>query len=285
MEDNKALTMEEIISRVQEIPPFPQTIIRIMEITKNPDAGAKELEEEIIKDQGLTAKILQLANSAFYHGRRNIDTVKDAAVLLGFEAVRTMVLTTVIGKFMEKELPGYALEKEALWKQSQISAIMTRAVARKVGYKKIDQAYTAGLLRDIGKVILDQYVANAYEEINALVEKGYTFIEAEEQVLGFNHGQVGAKIAEKWNLPQELAEVIATHHHPQDAVINPQLVYITHVADSLIMMMGIHIGIDGLAYEFFSQGAQVLELNEKKLSEIMSEVVDIIENEPVFLEL
>jgi putative nucleotidyltransferase with HDIG domain len=285
MEDNKALTMEEIISRVQEIPPFPQTIIKIMEITKNPDAGAKELEEEIIKDQGLTTKILQLANSAFYRGRRSIDTVRDAAVVLGFEAVRTMVLTTVIGKFMEKELPGYALEKEALWKQSQISAIMTKAVAKKVGYKKIDQAYTAGLLRDIGKVILDQYVGSAYQEINTLVEKGYTFIEAEEQVIGFNHGQVGAKIAEKWNLPEELAEVIAIHHNPRAAVINPRLVYITHIADSLIMMMGIHIGIDGLAYEFFSEATKALELNEKKLSEIMSEVADIIEGEPVYLEL
>ncbi|WZL81101.1 HDOD domain-containing protein [Vallitaleaceae bacterium 9-2] len=285
MEDNKALTMEEIISRVQEIPPFPQTIIRIMEITKNPEAGAKELEEEIIKDQGLTAKILQLANSAFYHGRRDIETVREAAVLLGFEAVRTMVLTTVIGKFMEKELPGYALEKEALWKQSQISAIMTRAVAKKVGYKKVDQAYTAGLLRDIGKVVLDQYVADAYQEINSLVEKGYTFIDAEEEVLGFNHGQIGAKVAEKWNLPDELVEVIATHHHPKEASINPKLVYITHVADSLIMMMGIHIGIDGLAYEFFSEGAKALNLNEKMLSEIMSEVADDIEKKSVFLEL
>jgi len=285
-EKKKALTMEEIVNQVQEIPPFPQTIMKIIELTNDPKSGAKDLEHEIMKDQGLTTKILKLANSAFYRGRREISTVVDASVMLGFSAIQSMVLATVVGKFMSKELPGYALEKEALWKQSQISAIMTRTIAKKVKYAKPDQAYTAGLLRDIGKVILDQYVSDAYDAISALVElEGKSFIVAEEMVLGYHHGQIGAKIAEKWNLPEELVEVIACHHNPSVAFVNPELVAITHISDSLVMMMGIHIGIDGLAYEFFSDAVRLLKLDETMLSEIMSEVADIIEREDILLEI
>lgn len=286
MEKNKELTMQEIVNQVQEIPPFPQTIMKIFELTSSDDCGAKELENEIIKDQGLTTKILKLANSAFYRGRRSIDTVVDATVLLGFDAIRSMVLATIVGSVMDKELPGYALEKEALWKQSQISAIMTRTIAKKIKYPKPDQAYTAGLLRDIGKVILDQFVGDTYEDINFIVEmEGRPFIVAEELVLGYHHGQVGAKIAEKWNLPEELVEVIACHHNPAIAFVNPELVAITHIADSLVMMMGIHIGIDGLAYEFFGDSVKLLNLTDDVLTEIMSEVADIIEDEGVLLEL
>lgn len=285
-EKKKALTMEEIVNQVQEIPPFPQTIMKIIELTNDPKSGAKDLEQEIMKDQGLTTKILKLANSAFYRGRREISTVVDASVMLGFSAIQSMVLATVVGKYMNKELPGYALEKDALWKQSQISAIMTRVIAKKVKYPKPDQAYTAGLLRDIGKVILDQYVSDYSDAICALVElEGKSFIVAEEMVLGYHHGQIGAKIAEKWNLPEELVEVIACHHNPSVAFVNPELVAITHISDSLVMMMGIHIGIDGLAYEFFSDAVRLLKLDETMLSEIMSEVADIIEKEDILLEI
>jgi len=286
IEKKKELTMEEIVNRVQEIPPFPQTVMRIIELTNDPKSGAKDLEAEIMKDQGLTTQVLKLANSAFYRGRRNIDTVVDASVLLGFSAIQSMVLATVVGSVMDRELPGYALEKEALWKQSQISAIMTRTIAKKVKYKKPDQAYTAGLLRDIGKVILDKFVQESYEEIYNLVEnEGKSFIVAEEMVLGFHHGQIGAKIAEQWNLPEELVEVIACHHNPAVAFVNPELVAITHISDSLVMMMGIHIGIDGLAYEFFSDSVRLLNLDDTILSEIMSEVADIISKDDILLEL
>lgn len=158
--------------------------------------------------------------------------------------------------------------------------------SQKIKYTSPDQAYTAGLLRDIGKVVLDTYVEGAYDDINFLVEnEGKSFIVAEEMILGYHHGQIGAKIAEKWNLPEELVEVIACHHNPGVAFVNPELVAITHISDSLVMMMGIHIGIDGLAYEFFSDSVRMLGLDDIMLSEIMSEVADIIEKDDVLLEI
>ena len=281
----KPITLEELIEKVDEIPVFPQSVSTIIRLIEDPDTGAKDVEREIMKDQGLTTKILRLANSAYYGLSRNIKSVAEATVLLGFQAVKSMVLATSVGKVIDRELPGYALGKEALWRQSQICAITTRAVAKKVRFAKADQAYTAGLLRDIGKVILDHYLNVEYEEIVAQVmDSSKSFIEVEQSVLGFDHGQVGAKIAEKWHLPEELVEAIALHHTPEKAVINPKMTAMVHVADGVIMMMGLHLGIDGLSYEFSNDALTLLKLDEIALEEIMSEVADIINDEGIFLE-
>lgn len=188
-----------------------------------------------------------------------------------------------VSQLMSRELPGYALAKEALWRQSQTCAITARFIAKKVKYPKPDEAYVAGLLRDIGKVILDTYLKEAMDEINVIVEsQSLSFVEAEEMVLGFHHGQVGERIAEKWQLPKGLAESIALHHKPEQALINPKLVAITHIADALVMMMGVQVGADGLAYVFSAQALELLGLNEDKLQQMMAEIADFLEDEDAF---
>ncbi len=104
------VSLDELVSRVDEIPVFPQTVSRIIHITEDPDSDAKDLEREIMKDQGLTTKILRLANSSYYGLSRNIKSVAEATVLLGFQAIKSMVLATTVGKVLVKELPGYALK-------------------------------------------------------------------------------------------------------------------------------------------------------------------------------
>ncbi|MDF1617736.1 HDOD domain-containing protein [Petrocella sp. FN5] len=279
----KKLSLEELISRVDEIPVFSQTVNRIIQITEDPESSAKDLESEIMKDQGLTTKILRLANSSYYGVSRNIKSVSEATVLLGFQAIKSMVFASTVGKVMEKELPGYALEREALWRQSQMCAITARAIAKKVKFPKPDQAYTAGLLRDIGKVILDTYMNDQFEQIIKEVElHNKPFLEVETEVLGYNHSEVGARIAEKWNLPQDLIESIACHHNPEKAIVNPKMTAMIHIADGLMMMMGYNIGIDGLNYNFSDDAMTLLGIDESVLTEIMSEVADFIGDEGMF---
>ncbi len=281
----RQISLDELVERVDEIPVFPKTVIKIMQLIEDPDAGAKDIEREIIKDQGLTAKILKLANSSYYGVSRNIKSVSEATVLLGFQAIKSMVLATSVGKVFDKELPGYALGKEALWRQSQISAITTRVVAKKSRFPKADAAYTAGLLRDIGKVVLDHYMSEQYETIVLEVNRSdKTFVQVEREILGFDHGQVGARIAEKWHLPEELVEAIAYHHTPEKAVKNPKMTAMVHVADVVVMMMGLHLGIDGLAYGFSKHAIDLLALDEIILEEIMSEVADIISDEGIYMD-
>lgn len=278
------ITLDQLVDKVDDIPAFPQTVINIMQLLKEPRSAAIDIEREIMKDQGLTTKVLKMANSAFYSGRRQIKTVVDATVLLGFDTVQSLVLASTVGKVMERELKGYSYERNALWRQSQISAIMAKTIAKKTRAANQDIAYTAGLLKDVGKVILDEYVSESYKEIlDKIANDTVSYVDAEQEVLGFNHGQVGAKIIEKWQLPQELSEAIEYHHRPFEALMNIELVSIVHVSDGLVMMMGLHDGIDTLGHEFFSDAVKILDLNEEKLNKIMVEVEQIVADENIFM--
>jgi putative nucleotidyltransferase with HDIG domain len=278
------MTLEELIEKVDDIPAFPQTVINIMALLKEPRSAAVDIEREVMKDQGLTTKLLKMANSAFYSGRRQIKTVADATVLLGFDTVQSLVLASTVGKVMEKELKGYSYERSALWRQSQISAIMARAIAKKAKYTNPDIAYTAGLLKDVGKVILDEYVHESYQEIlTKISNEVMPYVAAEEEILGFNHGQVGARIVEKWNLASELVDAIEYHHKPFQSMDNIELVSIVHISDGLVMMMGIHEGIDTLGHEFFTDAVKILNLDESDLNQIMMDVEKIVSEEQIFI--
>jgi putative nucleotidyltransferase with HDIG domain len=274
------IALSELVNRVDEIPLFSQTVTKILRLVEDPKSCARDVEREILKDQGFTAKVLKLANSTYFGVTRQISTVAQATTILGFQTIKSMVLASTVGKVLNAALPGYALEREALWKQSQICAITARVISKKIKFAQPDQAYTAGLLKDIGKVILDHYLSSQFQEVMNQVEEGkQSFSELEESILGFNHGQVGARIAEKWNLPNDLVEAIEFHHEPEKAVINKKLVAITHIADGLVMMMGYHIGADGLSYSFSSEAMNLLGINEGMLTDIMSDVVDLISND------
>lgn len=278
------ITLNELVNRIDEIPVFPLTVRNILKLIDDPKTNVKDIEKEILKDQGFTAKVLKLANSSYFGASRKIKTVSQATTLLGFKEIRSMILASSVGSVLSAELKGYALEKEALWKQSQICAITAGVISKKIKYPHPDQAYIAGLLRDIGKVILDHYLNDQFQTIMDLVNDGNKpFLEVEEQVLGFNHCHVGSKIAEKWQLPEVLVEAIALHHQPEKAVIDTKLVAITHIADGLVMMMGLHIGSDGLAYNFSSSAMELLNLDENLISEIISDVADLIADDDTYI--
>ncbi|MEN1759078.1 HDOD domain-containing protein [Anoxynatronum sibiricum] len=277
------ISMEEIVERVRDIPAFPHTITRIIQLAESPESTVHDIENEVIRDQSLTATVLRFANSTHYGYSRTISTISQATVVLGFQAIKSIAMAASVSQLMARELPGYALEKEALWRQSQTCAIAARLIAKKVKYARPDEAYVAGLLRDIGKVILDTYLKDQVQLIQQKVENDQiTFMEAEEEVLGFHHGQVGASIAEKWHLPSDLAESIALHHEPGRAEINPRLVAITHLADALVMMLGVQMGADGLAYHFSQEAMTLLGVDETDLQQLMSELIDLLEDEDAF---
>lgn len=277
------ITLEEIISRVDDIPALPYTVSRIIQLTEDPDSTVQDIEREVLKDQSLTSKILRLANSAYYGYPRRISTISQATVLLGFQTIKSMTLNATVSNIMGGELSGYALEKDALMRQSQSCAMVARVLAKKVKYSKAENAYVAGLLRDIGKVILNHYMKEQYQQVLLKVAKDQvSFLEAEEAILGFNHAQVGARVAEKWNLPEELVEAIALHHTPEKASINEKMTAIIHLADAIVMMMGIELGIDGLAYSFSAHALEVLKIDEEEIQQILADTADFFVDEDSF---
>jgi len=278
------LTLDSVIDKVNDLPALPTIVNDLMRITEDPNSTVRDIECIMMKDQGLITRILRLANSVHYGYARKISTISEATILLGFEAIKSMTLAASVNGLMIKKVPGYGLEENDLWIQSQSCAMISRYIAKKLHYPHPDQAYVAGLLRDIGKVIISHYLVDYSKEIMMKVEESpnASFIDVEEIVLGFNHSQIGSKVAKKWNLPDELIEAIAYHHTPEKATVNYKLTSIVHFADAITMMMGIGLGVDGLIYNLSKEALEYLGVDEHQLEQYFSDASDLLMDKDIF---
>ncbi|MDD3853610.1 MAG: HDOD domain-containing protein [Syntrophomonadaceae bacterium] len=277
------VSLEQLVAAVNDLPALPHVVVKVMQLSEDPDSTAQDINNVLTQDQSMTARVLRLANSAFYGFPRRISTVTDAVVLLGFRTIRSIVLAASVSEILNQEVGGYALEPGELWRHSQSSAIAARMIAKRVKYPALDVAYTAALLHDIGKVILNNNMKEAYREVVEKIENtGIPFNEVETDVMGFNHAQVGAQVAEKWNLPPELVEAIMYHHEPEKATINKKLTAIVHVADAVSVTMGIGVGIDGMLYPVSSEAMQLLGIDEIAIESIISEMADVVSDQQSF---
>jgi len=272
--------MDDIIAAVNDLPALPQVAYKIMDLTNDPRATAQDVGNAISQDQGLTVKVLRMANSAYYGYSRKIATAAEATVLLGFSTIRSVVLAAAMNDLLSRELNGYALGTGDLWKHSYGTALTSRYIARRCRFKAIEVAYTAGLLHDIGKVILNQFMKDVYHQVaQEAAQNHISFLEAENRILGFNHAVIGSRVARKWNLPADIVEALAFHHNPKEAEKNPALAAVVHVSDALCSSMGLGVGADGMsnplskhAMELLGLGGNDLEIFVDELSDVMIEL-------------
>lgn len=277
------LTLKYIVDKVDDIQSLPTIITRIIAMADDPQSTIHHMEDLILRDQALTTKILRLANTTHYGYARRISTISEATVLLGFQAIKGIALASMVKPILTEELKGYLLAKDILWTQSQTCAITSRFIAKKVKYTNPEEAYIAGLLRDIGKTILNEHMEKEFIEILEKVkEEKISFLDGEREVLGFDHAEIGEKVASKWGLPPNLVEAIGYHHTPDLSTLNPILVSIVHIADAITMMMGIGLGLDGLQYIISETALENLDLTEIDIQNIMSDVADLIADQDSF---
>lgn len=278
--------MNSIVDKVKDIKVLPGVLTRIMEVTENPDSNVYDMEKIILSDQALTTKVLRLANSAYYGYGRKISTISQATLLLGFKTIKSMAIAATVSPMMKDELKGYALDSNDLWMQSQTCAIISRHIAKKSGKYDPEEAYVAGLLRDIGKTILNEYMVDEYiKVVDLIMDERYSFSDAEKMIFDFNHAELGAKIAEKWNLPGHLVEAIKYHHNPDRSDAKGKdriLLSIVHIADAMTMMMGVGLGVDGLSYTLSDDSLELLEIDGNDFSQIISDVSELIKDRESF---
>ena len=277
------IKVESIIEKVDELPSLPHIVLKVMELTDDPDSTAFDINQVINQDQNMTAQVLRMANSVYYGYSRRIASVTDAIILIGFNAVRSIVLAASMSKILKAELKGYIMGEGELWKHSQSAAIFARLLAKRVKFNSIETAYTAALLHDIGKLVMNSYMSEAYQEVIDTVNRDkIPFNKVEDSIFGFNHALIGGKIAEKWNLPAELAEAITNHHDPSLSILNPSLTAIVHIADAVTLQMGMGLGIDGLLYELSDDALTLLGIGHHDLEILMAEIVDLLVDKDTF---
>ena len=257
---------EDIVERVEKITPVSGTLARLLEVVENPDSSVSDVVEVIQYDPAITGELLKLCNSAAFGLARKVHSVHEAVCYLGTRKVMQLVVAIYGNAVLSGEQRGYGLEPGILWKHSVAVALAASHLAHQTMPEEGGVAFTAGLLHDIGKVVLNEYVGREFAEIVRRVsEQGLSFAEAESQVLGFSHAEIGARLAERWSLPEPLVRAIRWHHEPQALDPPDVLVDTVYLADSVCMMLGIGLGTDGLNYR---ADAEVLHRRGLRLGQL-----------------
>jgi putative nucleotidyltransferase with HDIG domain len=211
--------------------------IRVINLTAHSQTSGEDLETEILRDQALVTRVLRLANSAAYGLRGTIATVSHAIFILGFDTVRSLVLAACAETLYRRGGNGFS--DTVLWDHVRGAACLSRFLADHCGYAAGERAFIAGLVHDVGKVVMDRNLREPYDKVVALVESGEadSFVEAERDVLGFDHTEVGCLVARKWSLPEAIAEAVRHHHDPEQAVVDPKLCAIVSLANSVCVKL------------------------------------------------
>jgi putative nucleotidyltransferase with HDIG domain len=244
--------IEKIIKEIDRLKPVSYIGDKIMEIISNPDSSLAELVGIVKYDQGMTANLLRICNSAYFGLAKEITSVKQAVAYLGIDKVASLVMMGNSADNFREAQAGYDLTEGELWRYSVSSALMAQNLAEKRNLNNISLIFTAALLKDIGKVILNTYVKDSFEAINKAVQsKGITFIDAEKEVIGIDHAELGARVAEQWNFSPVMVNIIRNHHNPEKALPDDLSIPIVYMADCICMMMGRGVGSDGLAYRYY----------------------------------
>ena len=266
------MDVEKIISDVGTLKPVSHIGQKAMELVSNPEASLADIVDVIKYDQGMTANLLKTCNSTYFGLQKEITSVKQAVAYLGIEKVACLVMMGNYSGNFNADHSGYGLEDGELWRYSVASALMAQSLAEKKNLKNISGLFTSALLKDIGKVVLNAYVEDAYEEIKSKVlNDGYSFIEAEKEIFGIDHAELGANVAEKWKFSEDMVEIIRNHHNPERAPAADMHLPIIYLADSICMMIGIGVGADGLAYRYQQEIVDKLKFTEMDLQNTIAE--------------
>lgn len=223
----------KILTKVKDLPTLPEVATKVMEVANNPRSSAADMAKVISQDQALTAKILKLVNSAYYGFPRKISTVTQAIVILGFRTVRDLVLNiSISGMFNSKNVGE--LSAEALWLHNLGVAVTAKILAKRIGYEPLEEAFTAGLLHDLGKLVFIKLFPREYEKIVTIAINGNKWIrDVEESLLEVDHALIGKWVSENWKFPPQLVRAIQLHHQPEIDNEYPELTSIVHGADVL----------------------------------------------------
>jgi HD-like signal output (HDOD) protein len=238
----------EILNQVRAIDPFPEVANKVLALSNRDDVIPSDLIEVIQVDAILTAKVLRLCNSAYYGFRREIASLQEAGNLLGVHSIVNLVLTsTTKGYFNSNSESGAG--KRDQWQKCVANALSSRLVARLHGRVDEERAYTVGLLQNIGHLVLEPHLTAETDALRWEVAKGANLFDAEHTILGLQHAEIGARMAQRWGLPNVLIDTIRYHHAPHRATEDPVLAATNHLAETLRWAVGLGDGIGDLSYD------------------------------------
>ena len=275
----------KIVEEVDNLPSLPSIVLKLMEVVNSPDSSAEEAAKLIEKDPALTSKMIRLANSAFYGIPRSISSVTSAVVVLGFNTIRSLVLSASVAKMFEGD--KHALDIDRFWKHSVVTAMASKIIVRHLTVRMMDpeSAFCAGVMHDIGKLIFSQYMPEDYSAVCEYARtKSVSVVEAEDKILGINHSKMGKILSDKWSLPLDLECAIVNHHDPENANETvAHLANIIHLADIVVHDCGCDLW-DGEVHTSESAVCRsALKIGEEDFKKIVGNVESSLDKSREFM--
>ena len=276
------------IEQIDNLPALPAIVSRLIRVVNSSDTSAEDAARLIQQDPALTTKMLRLANSAFYGIPRSISSVSSAVVILGFNTIRSLVLSASVMKMFSSS-PQASFEKDRFWKHSIVCAIAAKIIVRQfMGIRMMDpeSAFCAGILHDIGKLIFTEFAGNDYLEACSYARKNSVpLIDAERRFLGITHADIGRILADKWALPLDLEYAVVFHHEPAKADSLLDLVTTVHMANVLTHKVGMGLWENDPTPPEWEEARSVLRIGPPDYERIVKSLQESLEKSNEFIDI
>ena len=284
----KTEDFDQIFGSLQDLPTLPTVVSKISTMVMNPRTSASDIQQVIQQDQSLTATILKLANSAYFGLLKKVYNVTQAVVVLGFNTVKNIAITATVFKMFygskKKEIEGF--DRFQLWRHSIGTAVCCKTISKNIKIADPENCFIYGLLHDLGKVVVDEYLHNDFESVLKIVEdKNILIREAEREVLGFDHTKIGKWLVSTWNFPKNIEEAIEFHHRPTYAPIYKAEASIVHLGDIIARVMRIGSGGDLRIPVYNLDVTNILQIKKEMIKEILIDYEEELEKAKTFLEM
>lgn len=264
-----SVDLDDIVRKLQDLPSLPAVVMELLGAIDQEGIDISVLAKKVSHDQALTAKTLRLANSSLYGLQVKVTTIQQAITYLGFQTTRNLITAAAVtGCFAQGQCPGF--DDKAFWRHSIATAACSKVIARRVRFNQ-DYAFTAGLLHDIGRLVLVSAFTEQYRQVMAWVREHDSHVqEAEQAVMGIDHVAAGMALAEHWNFSETMKAAIA-HHHDPAAPGAGLLATIVHVANAIVHALDLAQDDNELVPALVPAAWTALGLNEEAYLHVFHE--------------
>lgn len=274
---NRFSSVDELIGQVQDLPSLPNVVMAVYQMADDPAVNAQKMSAIITRDQSFVARLLRMANSAYYGLARQVGTVEEAVIVLGVQAVKNLALLAGTYPVLQKSVNGYSQNPNGLWIHSLAAALAAQTGGRMLDMPVKNEAFTAGLLHDIGKLVISTHFAGWMGDLQEMVlDKGASAHQAEQKLFGFTHEAVGAAVVERWNLPDRIVQMIRFHHQASECG-DPNCALI-EFADYCANMLGYTLNPEAQLEPLSPQALSLLGLSESDVGPFQEKVEQVLQN-------
>lgn len=269
----------EILEGIPSIPHLPASATQMLTLVGNSDTQIADVQRVVEYDPGLVSNLLRLANSAYFGTGGPINSVREAVVRLGIKRVFQIAMTSAVAPLAQQEIRGYDLPRNGLLRHSAATALAVEYLPKRMGMRVPDATYTAGLLHDLGKIVMGSFLEVNSAPITLLAyREKLSFEFAEQKILGIDHAEVGAALLEFWKLPTTVVDAVRWHHAPNSYPHDDKIVVdLVHLGEHVARICGTSSSTDGMNYSVCIESLERMQVTPELLELVASDVLGSLE--------